>query len=423
MPTRFVLTLTTSLGLALSAVPAHASVNLAMPSPAAASTSGPLSAALVGETLSITWAPQNGDRVAVFDEHHGKFIYRDHGLSTSLPIPSGESAALTVYRVGGQDAEVLGRVQAMRPVTGSSLGEVVSITTSKATSVGLGASQAREPWQVDAVGLLTQVVDLADTTVPLALGSHKQITLTSSTLKDGESLFLSQGLRLSAPLTYAQAEATDDGAVPAGVVTNRLTQMFYDTFIPTQYIDAPDSDFIPMDCESGDGSNYVYGGDGIADQMNSNKFRTRAKTSWHWGVRSQGAAKWVNPTRRYIKDGDTYTFESQRQASDRDITVQNLANSGVEGRGAVQHAIGNPYCSAKNNIDYYNSHTFYRTGGYSTKGKHDRMPHHKHYRYDKRSDGTERYESIFLHRLKDAKCLNVYYEATACNATEYQYSK
>jgi hypothetical protein len=131
----------------------------------------------------------------------------------------------------------------------------------------------------------------------------------------------------------------------------------------------------------------------------------------------------VNPTKRYIKSGSTYTFDSKRTASDAGFTVQNLYNNGAEGRGAISHSVGNPYCSAKNNIDYTNHHAFFRTGGWWTSGKHDRMPNHKQYRYDERSDGTSHFVTIFMHHYTDPKCLNSYYEATACPQTEYAYEK
>jgi hypothetical protein len=279
LPSRVLLALATSLGLAIPAGPAHSSVGDDPSAPAAASASGLLTATLAGDTLMISWTPQNGDRVAVFDEHLAKFIYQGSGLATTLDVPADSGASLTVYRLGADGEEALGRVQAMRPPADSSLAEVVSVTSADATAVGLGTSQARERWQIDAGDHTTQVADLSDTTVPLGLGSTKQVVLTSSTIEEDVPTFLTQGVRLSAPVSYSQAEATDGGAVPANVVTNTLTQMFYDTFIPDKWVDAPDSDFIPYDCDAGDGSNYVYAGDDIVDEFNHpTAFRTRGKT-------------------------------------------------------------------------------------------------------------------------------------------------
>lgn len=98
-----------------------------------------------------------------------------------------------------------------------------------------------------------------------------------------------------------------------------------------------------------------------------------------------------------------------------------VANDGRSALTQINHSVGNPYCSAANNIDYDIRQEMHQSGGHYFLGRHDQMPNHQLYRFDQRSDGSTSVALVFHHKLVSPTCLN--FMNVACPQRQYQYSK
>lgn len=129
----------------------------------------------------------------------------------------------------------------------------------------------------------------------------------------------------------------------------------------------------------------------------------------------------VSASTRYIRNSDgTLPYESSRNAPQDSVLMFTTSNDGSKASGAATSNSGDPYCSAKNNINYRQFHDLYSTGGYYIEGEHDRMPNHHTYVRQFPSDQTVANVEVFHHQLRDPKCLNEYYGTRFCPDQQYQ---
>lgn len=226
------------------------------------------------------------------------------------------------------------------------------------------------------------------------------------------------------PATTDVSEATNDSqpgdTLPAGIPYMTTSRTTYEAYIPTQYINAPDTG-TGFDCESGDGSDYWYSGDNRSTGYETGKYRTKAAINNYWTNAFTFTSKGVSPTHRYKRlSNGAMVYDSTRTASGDLFRIFPVSNDGRKSIVRIGHIVGNPYCSSMNTIDYNNEQELYSNGGHMISGGHDRMPNHQFYRYDKYSDGTAKRSLIFDHRLMSPLCLNPLF----CDGERrYQYAK
>ncbi len=149
------------------------------------------------------------------------------------------------------------------------------------------------------------------------------------------------------------------------------------------------------------------------------KYRSRGVLSYDWTGADTTLNRFVSPTRRYVKSGSNYTFESSRLASNSGFVVRPLRNDGRSAIAQINHALGNPYCSSLNNIDYDIRQELQQPGGHYFYGRHDRMPNHSLYKKLDKSDGTSSISLIFNHQYTSPVCLN---PVANCQQWEYEYT-
>lgn len=388
-----------------------------------------LEATLVANRLSVDWADVSSfDRFVVVDEHLGSVAQASPTTSFTRTLGGSESASLLVFGSGLAGTELLGKVQAIQPTVGSPIFSAVAVSTGGEIHLDWEPVPGVSSWSV-AGPAGDRVLDAAVTEldVPGDLSVDQTVDIVGQTVVDGVATRLVTGFAIAPPLVTASSVdggETQGDTVPGSVVSVKASRFQYDTYIPYPFIDAPDSAVIPMDCDSGNGSDYWYAGDDHGEVFNHSRFRTRAVNQYTWGT-AMITSKNVSPTKRYIKNGvGGLEYESSKQASDATMSVRALSMEGGKASGAIAHSIGNPYCHDANNIDYRQTHDVYRTGGYTVSGWHDKMPNHFFYRRNFMSDGTVVTSKVFHHALKDPKCLNTYYQASgACPAWEYQYTR
>jgi len=363
----------------------------------------------------------------VVDERSAARVGTLDSSAFTTDLATGDSA---VYQVL-EDNEVVARIIATRAREGSLVPDLVAITTSQGTTIDWASTPGVAGWTVDGTPVMS-----TDTTLDHALQDPEEsIEIIGLAAQNGEYVNVVNGLLLTPPRPTSSAATassrgdgsamiTDSGPVTSGnVVTVKRTEFVYENYIPYEYIDAPDGDLIPMDCESGDGSDYWYAGDDRGATYNHPRYRTVGRALYIWGDRRGTSETDVSPTKRYIrKDSGTFVYDSQRQESQDSVIMVAGTMDSTKAVGYARQSSGNPYCSKSNTIDYTQLHDMYRGGGYKVEGSHDRMPDHHAYIRRLYSDGTVGHGRVFYHPLKDPKCLNSTYEAMACPKWDYSYT-
>ena len=376
-------------------------------------------------SADIDWTPVGeADSYMLVDERTATVLWRGSGTSFTLALPAASSRSVLVVAVVGGEPKLLAKVLAVAPRLGSSLPSVVAASTAHQTEV-VATSTVRLLEPDDAAMDGGQARDAGNQFVlDHALDDPLEtIELGAFLAVDGVPTAAVTGLDLS-PATLPVENITEDlgegTVVPMVIYPIVKSTLPYETYIPLDYVDAPDAALIPFDCEAGDGSDYVFGGDHrTGPEYESGFYRTRASVLYSWSERATRTYKTVSPTTRYKRlDDGRYEYESMRQAGDEGIVFVPVANSGTAALTQVQHSVGNPYCSFLNNIDYDVRQEVYQNGGHSIYGAHDRMPNHQLYRTDELSNGTLSTSLVFNHELTSPVCLN---PISNCQRWEYQY--
>ena len=354
-------------------------------------------------------------------------------------MPAVGSATLLVYGLTVGDAAVLlGKVQAMRLPSESVMGDSTMVTTTNGARLTWFGPPDVAVWTLKEVSSQTVLATLPGSgsaglmqaEFDVALPEEATIEVSGLTEVEDKPLELVSGYSLVPPNVPASAVSSSlrqGDAVPASIPQVTSSRMTYETYIPWAYVDAPDMG-TSLDCESGDGSNYMYSGDDRTEiSYEHPRYRTKGIHEYSWKSKTTWLPRYVSPTRRYIKkDNGELVYESERTAPMTKFVTSSRGNDGVTGSGETVHSVGNPYCQEINNIDYYYTHDVYRQGGYFVFGRHDRMPDHFLYRTDNKFDGVSNYtdhKTIFHHPLKDPRCLNTFYEALFCPQLEYNYAE
>ncbi len=364
----------------------------------------------------------------VVDERSATAVGTIDSEAFSAPLATGDSA---VYQVVEGD-EVVARIIATRAREGSLVPDLVAITTNGGTAIDWASAPGVASWTLDGAPVLG-----TETTLEHRLQDPEEnVEIIGLAGQGGEYVNVVNGLLLTPPRPAwsgstasttgggSDGTANDSGPVGSGgVITIKRTQFVYENYIPSKYIDAPDSAMIPMDCESGDGSDYWYAGDDRGSTYNHPRYRTVGRALYTWGDSRGQSYTDVSPTKRYIRTkSGTFVYDSQRQEPQSSIIMVAGTMDSTKAVGYARQSAGNPYCSRSNTIDYTQLHDMYRGGGYKVEGSHDRMPDHHAYIRRVYSDGTIGHGRVFLHRLVDPKCLNSTYERFSCPKWDYSYT-
>ena len=412
-------------GAAATALAVLLSVSVTSQAPAQAESDTPVTARLDGSSLVLAWAPVEGvEAYLVVDERSGEVLWRGSFTSHTEPVAAPASRSLLLFADNGEEATLLGKTLAMVPDASATLKPAIAVTTRSGTTLSWRPVAGTSGWSLsDDGGLRESSVGGLTTSVAQTLESDERaVEVAAQTLVDGELTRVVNGFALTEP-SYTAADVGGDAqegdVIAAGVYPITTSRVPYETYIPFQYIDAPDTGS-PFDCESGDGSDYWYAGDNRGLAYNSGKYRTRGLSTYYWTSASTLTTKSVSSTTRYKKTSSGYSYDSRRQAGSEGFIMNPVTNNGRDALTQINHSVGQPYCSAMNNIDYDIRQEMHQNGGHFFYGRHDRMPNHQLYRSDQRSDGSTSVSLVFHHKLTDPKCLNWAYP---CPQWQYQYSR
>lgn len=395
---------------------------------------GVLNGTLEAGHLSVSWERNELHSLyAVVDEHTQKIQQIGSRAAYHEQVDTSDSAALLILGVRPDETvDVLGKVVASVPTRSSSVPAIVAVADSSGVALDWTEVPHVTSWQIGAGGQIVSTIAATSTELPIALSDiadsgETRLTVTGERTIDGVTTRIVNGIdvTLSTLDTASVNSSSSEDEVVAGTVPSvKATRLKYETYIPDKYIPAPDNWAIPDDCESGDGSDYWYGGDDRGKAFNSSRFRTLGVNQYTWGV-ARITSKSVSKTTRYIqRDDGTMVYEGSRQASDSGMAVSSTSMDATTARGGIVHNIGNPYCDAMNSITYRTQHTVYRSGGYQVQGSHDKMPNHHLYRTTIYSDGTRSHLTVFHHPLKSPFCLHDFVVASgACPQWEYSYTR
>lgn len=384
-----------------------------------------VAATLSNSRLDIDWTPSSStEAYLVVDERSGEVLQRSGVTEFSTPVTAPQSRSLLLFADIGDSARLFGKVLAMAPGSNSGLPEAVAVVTSKDTTLQWLPIPGVTTWSItNGDGDLLLSVTGNTVTMPGVLGSADlEYQVVGQHVVDDKPTEVLSGFDLTTGTYDADdvgGDAQEGDVIAAGVYPIVTSRVPYETYIPDKYINAPDTGSI-FDCESGDGSDYWYGGDDRGLAYESGKYRTRGLASYWWTDRTTFTTKVVHPTKRYKKTPSGYVYDSQRTASSDGFIMRPLTNDGRSALTQINHAVGNPYCSAMNNIDYDIRQEMYKSGGHYFIGRHDQMPNHQLYRFDIRSDGSTQLDLIFHHKLANSACLNW---LAPCSQKEYQYSR
>jgi hypothetical protein len=391
----------------------------------ASAASPTLTGVLSGGSLRLAWEAVDGSEAyLVVDERTGEVLWRGPDLGYTQAVGTDESRSLLVFADVGRTATTIGKALAMVPAEGSALPATAAVTTASQTTLSWSSSLPVESWEVTGEGVPSLSVQGSSVELPLGLESEIPVELSGHTVVDGEATELISGVALAEPRVAGSdvgGDAATGDMIAASTPVTNSTQVVYETYIPYQYINAPDAGS-PFDCESGDGSDYWYSGDNRDFAFDSGKYRTRASATYAWIPAVTYTAKGVSPTNRYIRTSSgAMVYESSRTASKDGLIMEPMSNDGRRGQLHIAHSVGQPYCSATNNIDYFIMEDVYQNGSYYFSGNHDQMPNHQLVMFSNLSDGSRVSRLIFHHELVDAKCLSMFYPF--CSKREYQYSR
>ena len=193
-------------------------------------------------------------------------------------------------------------------------------------------------------------------------------------------------------------------AAVANAAGKKITKsvIYYETYIPKQYVDAPEG--LPGTCD--DGADWWYGGDNRGRGFNTGKFRTQVVITFDFKNKKWGFRQKIRPTTRYKKVNGKLIPDSSRTAGGEGIKVEGQPQiSSKTGNIAVTHAAGNPFCAPLTAINYSVVMNVSQNGKIGVSGSHDRMPNHEMWRQDFYSNGSKSQKMIFSHTMRDPLCL------------------
>lgn len=394
--------------------------------PASADGGSPVSASVDHTSLALAWeAVPGAEAYLVIDERSRRVLWRGTETTHTESLQAPTSRSLLIFADLGPQTRLLGKALAMVPAKEAALSPSVAVTTMERTDLTWEEVPGAENWRLSADrGLTTSSLSGLDASVghTLSTPGEQAVELSADALVDGTPTRLVSGFALAQPGVTASdvgGDVQQGDVVAAGVYPITTSRVPYETYIPDQYIDAPDTGS-PADCESGDGSDYWYTGDNRGVAYNSGKYRTRGLATYYWSSAGTLTTKSVSPTNRYKKTSSGYVYDSTRQAGSEGFVMNPVTNNGRDALTQINHSVGQPYCSAMNNIDYDIREEMHQSGGHYFYGRHDRMPNHQLHRADQRSDGSVTVSLVFNHEYTDPKCLNWLYP---CAQWEYQYSR
>lgn len=391
------------------------------------------------ETLLLEFSGP-GERV-VIDDRANTVVWRGAATSARLPLPYSATADLVVASVDDNTPNALASVQATNPDPASFVTPLTSVTTTSDTTLSWGAIEGATSYDVlqgeHTTPRRTATVDDTRATVAASLGGTETYQVVSNPIEqpptpEGDPqgpVSYRYGVEITPPTTQVQTLSPDAqvgdsvGAQAPEIIT---TENSYETFIPSQYIDAPEDPF-DLSCEgSFGGPDWWYTGDDREVGYNTGEYRTRAVSNMLWLDAGTLSSKDVAPTSRYERTDDgQYRYDSTRQADSDGLQVRALSNDGDYARNVIEHEVGNPYCNSLAGISYANQQDVYQNGGHWIYGSHDKMPDHQFYRVDfvqqdpnnPGSPITEERDLVFHHELEDPTCL----VGPVCGSWRYQY--
>lgn len=388
-----------------------------------------LSAVATDGALQLVWDEVPGaTSYTLVDDRTGEVRFTGAGTSTSLPAAPGTSLDLALLAQTDAGSLHVADLLTAVPAPGAISG-ITAVTTNEQTTLSWLPVAGVTNYVVSQDG--EELLQTAGTAVslPARLGDTVRYSVQGG-IPDSQDDFI-----LAVDLTQARTPA-DSG--PGGEVTTASTKTIatslsrYETFIPMAYVDSyqvrNNGDYfepVSYACEGPfDEEDYWFSGDD-RDQAagtatwNSGKFRTQGNARTYWSSRTTGATKAVSPTKRYVKNGTTYTFKDTRTADGEGFSINALNNDGRTARWIFEHEVVNPYCDKPTGgISYTSQQDLYSNGGHYIYGAHDKAPNHSVHRADYYTDGTSFVQLVFVHQVESFKCLSW---AAGCGAWNYQY--
>jgi hypothetical protein len=386
----------------------------------------PITASMSGTELHLDWdAVPDAEGYLVVDERTGEVLRRTSATEFRTVVAAPTSASLLVFADTGSSSRFLGKALAVAGGRESAVPAAVAVTTGAGTEVRWEPVAGVGTWMVRSGELALPTTTGTTTVLPPTDGPEEPVVEIAGLLPaaEGGPTALVTGFTLASPRFTAVdmgGDAAEGDVIAASVPVIQSTRFAYETYIPDPYINAPDTGS-PFDCESGDGSDYWYSGDDRSFAYTSGKYRTRAVADYYWYAAVTGTSKDVSPTNRYRRTASgTFQYDSTRQASDAGLLINPVTNNGRDAMTQINHSVGQPYCSAMNNIDYDIREEAHANGSYYVLGRHDRMPNHQLVKIDYMSDGTPVHYKVFHHELTSPMCLNWMYP---CAQWQYQYAR
>lgn len=409
-------------------IPVAAALLLGPVGPASGQTDAVPTVTVTANAVELAW-PVYPDATTylVIDDRTHQVIWRGDQTSAQLPVQAPTSVSALIVALTDSGPHIVAKTLTTVPDPKSSLTTLTAVTTDDGTRLTWGALPDVKEYAVTADGQEVARTSGSPLDVAATLGQKVKYEITAdrdlpaTEISNETVTSYSYGVAISPATTnVSQASTTSQAGdtLPAGIPNMVSSRTTYETYIPSQYINAPDFNSL-SDCESGDGSDYWYSGDNRSAGFDTGKYRTKAAINQFWTDISAFTSEVVSPTHRYKRlDDGSMVYDSSR-TFDADTFRSSASNDGRKSIANIGHIVGNPYCSRMNTIDYFNKQELYTNGGYMISGGHDKMPNHQFFRSDRYSDGTMILTFIFHHELDSPLCLNPLF----CGGMrEYQYA-
>ena len=392
---------------------------------------------LAGEQIVALSLPSSGAEHLVVDDRSNRVLWRGRESVSRIPLAYATSTDLVLAEITAAGVRPVAEVLATNPAPASQLTPLTSVVTTAGTSLTWGAVAGSTSYQVTSgqpdSGQQVANPRRAAITLPTRLGQSGRYEITSDTVQEavpgqaGRSVSNTYryGVQVTPPdtaVTKISPTARVGDVVPRALAETIQTDNSYETFIPMQYVDAPETS-IGFPCEGG--ADWWYSGDNRGVGWHTGKYRTQASANMLWLTHGSLPVKNVSPTNRYALRDGKYVYDSTRTASGDDLNLRMLSNDGQYARNVIEHEVGNPYCSSLVGITYASQQDVYKNGGHWIYGAHDKMPDHQFYRDDFIQDDPndpgspirEEITLVFHHPLVDPACLF----APVCGSWRYQY--
>ncbi|MBA2944858.1 hypothetical protein [Streptomyces himalayensis] len=402
---------------------------LTLPTTVHAVTSAPV--VVAADAVELRWE-QIPDATAylVVDDYENRVLWRGEQTTTRIPATAPSALSLLVVALTETGETVVAKVMATLPDPASARTPMTAMTTAEGTWFSWGALSGVTSYTVEGDGIPAMSVASTAVNLPAKLGETAEYNMYAKPpvvgeITDATVTDVHYGVRVtpaSTDVSSASQQTREGDVLPAGIPTILASRFNYETYIPWQWIDAPEDGYY-LNCESGDnGEDWWYNGNnrGKYDYGVGN-YKSLTSAYYAWTRAKTYPSKGITTTKRYKKVGTSYIYDSSRTASTEDIVITPLDNTGRTAYTSVEHEAGHPYCTPFARISYEQTQVAYSSGGYGMSGTHDRMPNHQQYRTIYYSDGTQSNYLMFDHPLTDPKCLNEIYSSWKCGGKwEYQ---